>query len=502
MAIGYEFLRETLGLLAFAPRRVARIAPVTRVRLMGDDLAIPARVAPNTDAPLAHLLFALKHEGTNLQILMEALKHIPGADLLAEIQRTPTGGYARVACFLWEHANGKTLEDAPTGTGVPTPVFDPERYITGPVRNDARWRVQWNGLGTLQYCMTVERTDAIQAAIGADILGRANHYARSLEGGILDRALAWAYLSETKDSYAIEREVPSEEKQRAFVAVLHQAHERRELTEDYLCDLQRATVTNPFDQAMAFRDRQNYLQGPLRGASGITYVPPPPDVCRELMTELMDFANSGAAYIDPVVAASVISFGFVYLHPFFDGNGRLSRWTYHYALCRSGQLENGLILPVSIAMKKHETEYLAALQSFSKPARERWGVTYLDEGQYTFQYRGDPGYGIYRYWDATPCVEFGYRMAEQALDVHLRQETEYLQRYDSITRAVNSRFDVRGSDLATLVMSSLDHDGVISKRRRDQFADRVPAPVFDFIEETTRHVLNEQGGEEVEDPQN
>lgn len=93
---------------------------------------------------------------------------------------------------------------------------------------------------------------------------------------------------------------------------------------------------------------------------------------------------------------------------------------------------------------------------------------------------------MYRYWDATPQVEFGFRMAEQALDVELREETLFLENYDAISSAVNERFDVRGSSLSTLIVSCLDNRGVVSKRRRDQFANQVPAEVFALIEELAK----------------
>src|SRR5690606_11183524 len=125
----------------------------------------------------------------------------------------------------------------------------------------------------------------------------------------------------------------------------------------------------PFDHAAAFRHQQNHLGASgIRGAAGISYVPPPPELCRELMESLMRFANEAPPQFDPLVAAGIISFGFVFLHPFMDGNGRLSRFLIHQALCRAGALENGLLLPVSVAMKREERLYLEALQGFSRPA--------------------------------------------------------------------------------------------------------------------------------------
>jgi hypothetical protein len=304
---------------------------------------------------------------------------------------------------------------------------------------------------------------------------------------VLDRTLAWAYLHETEDSFAIEREAPSEDKARAFIAVLHQAHEGRPLSEEYLVELQNSVLTSPFDKAASYRSEQNWLRGPARGAAGVTYLPPPAELARELMGELTAFANDAPRMVDPILAASVASFGFVFIHPFLDGNGRLSRFLYHYALCRSGKLEKGLILPVSVAMKRNESDYMTELQAYSKQARERWLVRWIDEGIYDMRFNGQPS--IYRYWDATQCVEFGYRMAEQALEFDLRHETEFLVRYDKIVKAVNERFDLRGNDLSTLVICCLDNDGKLSKNRRKQFLGRVPERVFDYIEDIAREVI-------------
>lgn len=483
-SVGYEFLRASLGLSAFQPSCPAVIRPVTRLQVVGNTLSVPRHVAPTNDQPLAHVLFALKHEGTNLQILAEALPRISAGEMLSELAKAPNGGYIRLACFLWEQFTNQELElPAPVGGNYHL-VFDPERYVTGPPVRHAKWRVAFNGLGTMQYCATVQRTPAIDAAIRSNLLDRTKEFIESLGREMMDRALSWAYLHETDSSFAIEREAPTEDKSRQFIELLKQAHEPRELDEEYLVELQNVTITNPFDKAAAFRFEQNWLSGPGRGAMSVTYIPPPPALAAELMAELIRFASTAPRAIDPVVAASIVSFGFVFIHPFMDGNGRLSRFLFHHALCQSGRLERGLLLPVSVAMKRHEADYLSALQAYSRPARQCWGVRYIDEGQFDFAFHGADS--IYRFWDATPCVEFGYRMAEEALEIELRQETEFLAAYDRVVRAVNDRFDVRGSDLATLVRCCLDNDNVLSKHRRKQYAARVPEAAMDLIESEAR----------------
>lgn len=208
-ALGYEFIRKTLDLSAVAPERPAMTKSVTRVELSESFLAIPRHVASASNDPLAHVLFALKHEGTNLQILAEALPHIDPACLLLELHKAPNGGYIRLACYLWEQFSGRQLTDLPEIGGPTQDVFDRNRYITGPSQRNARWRVAFNGLGSIRYCATVERTAYLQQAIDSDILGRTAAFVDSLGTAMMDRVLAWAYLHETGDSFAIEREAPS-----------------------------------------------------------------------------------------------------------------------------------------------------------------------------------------------------------------------------------------------------------------------------------------------------
>lgn len=479
--VGYQWLHEHFRLSAFPLASPARVAPVSRVTQTDAALLVPAQVAPKKEDPLEHLLFALKHEGINLQVLAQVLKQIPDRDIQGRVQATPSSRYVRVLGFLWESFNGRELEGNLGIAGPTVDLFDAKRYLTAPGQRNARWKVNFNGLGSLRYAVTVHRTSAIERLLELDILGRANAFLAGLGQQATDRALAWAYLHETEHSFAIERETPTQDKAEAFVALLKQAHQPRSMDEKYLVELQNAAITNPLDRAAAYRHEQNWLRGPLRGAAGITYVPPPPKLVNALMNELLVFANVLPKAIDPLVAAAIAAFGFVFIHPFMDGNGRLSRFLFHYALCQSGRLDNGLLLPVSVAMKRNEAAYLKALQSFSTPLRRRWEVRWLDNESYEFRFQGDEA--LYRYWGATQVVEFSLEMARQALEKDLREETEFLDRFDRVYRQIDDRFDVRGSVLTTLVISALQNNGIVSKNRRRQFGPIIPAPVFDAIEQ-------------------
>ena len=83
-------------------------------------------------------------------------------------------------------------------------------------------------------------------------------------------------------------------------------------------------------------------------------------------------------------------------------------------------------------------------------------------------------------------------MAAQALDVELRRETRFLARYDAVMKRVNDQIDLRGSDLATLVVICLDNQGVISQNQRKRYASRVPEAAIGLIEAATREVLSNE----------
>ncbi len=122
--VGYEFLREQLDLSAFPCARPARVSSVTKVTQRPDGLDVPAAVAPASDAPLAHILFALKYEGINLQMLAQSLPQIPASQIIEAFRNSPASKYIRMAAYLWEQLTGRELEGVPNAVGPYVDLFN------------------------------------------------------------------------------------------------------------------------------------------------------------------------------------------------------------------------------------------------------------------------------------------------------------------------------------------------------------------------------------------
>lgn len=205
--VGYAYLIKNTCVMANKPAVIAEVRPVTRKEEISGVIMVPPHSAPDDNDILGHIIFAIKHEGINLQVLAQALPLIPEQEIREAFDRSPNGKYLRIACFLWEAFTGKQIQRKLSKLGQAfTPLFDPEKYYTGPGKRDSRWRVIFNGIGSLDYCVTVRRTQKLVDLLSKDLLRKASEFTEQLPKDILNRTLSWAYLSETKDSFAIEKE--------------------------------------------------------------------------------------------------------------------------------------------------------------------------------------------------------------------------------------------------------------------------------------------------------
>ncbi|MEP7281978.1 MAG: Fic family protein [Rubrivivax sp.] len=470
--IGYEFLLSRIPLRMPPLGRPAQVRPVTRIEERPDLLAVPSHVAPVDGASiLDHALFALKHETMRLAILHEAMKLVPADQLAQGLVAQRTGGYLRRAAFIWEKANGRELPlPWDTTGGNYLDLFDREAYYTGPRwERSSKFRVNFNGIGPYAFCPVVRKDPALERR-GRDVLGRLHGWvADPANAEVVDRVMSWAYLSETRDSYAIENEAPSPDKERAFLSAMQHLRDRRALTEDYLVELQNVVVTSNLKREVAFRGQQNWLQRGGHGALAVRYMPPPPDEVDALMAGLIQMANSTDGDVPPLVKAALVSFGFVFVHPFMDGNGRLSRLLAHQCLNFGGALptvgDNPAILPLSVAMKRNEKDYLAALEAFSKPARALWDVSFIADNEFRFDFRSSPM--VYAHWDGDAAAAFVTTCAEAALAQSLIDETVFIEAYDKALERIDHEFDLPNRTINLLIQWIRQNNGRMPERRRN-----------------------------------
>jgi Fic family protein len=121
--------------------------------------------------------------------------------------------------------------------------------------------------------------------------------------------------------------------------------------------------------AGVLRDRQNWIGGNAFNPGRADFVPPPPELVKDLMEDLVAFMNR--ADIPPVVQAAVAHAQFETIHPFADGNGRVGRALIHVVLRRRG-LAPRYVPPVSLVLAADAKAYVAGLTAFREDRPGDW----------------------------------------------------------------------------------------------------------------------------------
>ncbi len=88
--------------------------------------------------------------------------------------------------------------------------------------------------------------------------------------------------------------------------------------------------------------------------SGANFVPPNALKVDELMIELIEWLNDSTILINPIVKAAIFHHRFVWIHPFFDGNGRTVLLVFNLYLMKHG-------FPPAIILKNDRKKYYDAL---------------------------------------------------------------------------------------------------------------------------------------------
>lgn len=134
------------------------------------------------------------------------------------------------------------------------------------------------------------------------------------------------------------------------------------ITLDLLLGFHRRLLTGTRLDAHAgsIRTEQNWIGGSSYNPCSAAFVPPPPELVRDLLVDLCSFCNTDT--IPPVAQAALAHAQFETIHPFVDGNGRTGRALVHLVLRRRG-LATRVLPPVSLVLATWADAYVHDLQA-------------------------------------------------------------------------------------------------------------------------------------------
>ncbi|PJA07311.1 MAG: Fic family protein [Flavobacteriales bacterium CG_4_10_14_0_2_um_filter_32_8] len=115
--------------------------------------------------------------------------------------------------------------------------------------------------------------------------------------------------------------------------------------------------------ALVLRSIEDEFAGRIRNAgvriSGANFVPPNALKVPQLLDELIEFVNKNSLQLNAIELATVFHHKMVWIHPFFDGNGRTVRLAMNLLLMQKG-------FPPAIILKNDRKKYYEALNQANK----------------------------------------------------------------------------------------------------------------------------------------
>ena len=315
------------------------------------------------------------------------------------------------------------------------------------------------------FCPLIFRTKKLESYITGDLSAKIDGMVRNVHKDILLRTSAFLLLKDSKASFNIEGLTPGISRANRWANAIGQAG-NKPLSKDELLRLQQIVIESKRFVKMGLR-----TEGGFVGEHDRNTGEPVPEHISARWQDL-DMLLDGILKADlqledsplhPGLIATNIAFGFVFIHPFVDGNGRIHRYLIHHILSRMRFTPQGMIFPVSAVILEKIDDYRTVLESFSHPLLDfiEWKQTH-DNNVEVINDTAD----YYRYFNATLQAEFLFDCFEKTISKIIPEEISYLKRYDKMKAWLDDNFEMPDRYVARLIRFLDQNEGILSARAR------------------------------------
>ncbi len=469
--IGYEFLRQKL---ISQGSKITRFRVETHLIKKGRDLIKlkegreirylrATRKSPASDWD--HLVFGLANEGTNLPLMATYFKEQGASTTKQFILTKQTGKYQRIIWFFYEELMGEKIDIPDSKEGRYVKIINDSLYFTGASVKIKRYKLIDNRIGHNVLTPLIRKGQITKTF--EDIKQTAHLLLGQYPPELIQKSVNFLYAKETKKSNEIEREHPDKKREAKFIELLKRAHEVESINEKIIVELQNA-IADPRYAVSSYRNFQTYIGSTdLFGNETIHYICPKGDDNKELMLnfealcrDIMEDKN-----VDPIIASTIISFLFVYLHPVEDGNGRIHRFLIHFVLSKKQVTPKGMIFPISSVIASNMDKYDSVLESFSKELVPIINYELDDQGEMTVLDKETKH--LYHGIDFTNALEFLFWSIEETLENDFKKELEYMKIFLYSREEIRKVVDMPDRKLNNLINIIISHHGKISQEKRD-----------------------------------
>ncbi len=205
-----------------------------------------------------------------------------------------------------------------------------------------------------------KRNSLLQSKLSADIIKDLEermqiefvYNSNSIEGVMLSRGeTELAIRGMTVRGKSITDLLAAQNHPQAIRLVRELALGRKKLTQQDILDIHRAIMAGIISTAGQYRRQDVHIVG-------ASFAPPPPYQIQDEMGQLVEFINENPDDLRPVEMAAHAHYYLAWIHPFDDGNGRMSRLLMNLILLRNRY-------PFAVIRKVDRKKYLDVLDAVS-----------------------------------------------------------------------------------------------------------------------------------------
>jgi hypothetical protein len=436
-----------------------------------------------------HLTFHLKHEPPHLELLARLFAQCDVQELIEWIIAEPNGQYARRTGFFYEFLLDRELPVQAVVGGSYVDALDVQKIVVASSEQaiaNPRWRVRNNLPGTRAFCPMVHKTPATLLAMALDVPALIQSLHEAFGDELLLRSAVWMTLRESKSSFVIEGEADQADRISRFADVLARSTGQGEgfLEQEALARLQSEILGQRCTlQQFGMRQSPVFVGQVIRFQEMVHYIAPPAEDLPAMLEGLRVFMARTAGQ-SPVLRAAVLAFGFVYIHPLADGNGRVHRFLINDSLRRDGVVSAPMILPVSSLITRESAErqaYDQVLDDFSRPLMQslagcyefaRTALHYPDGISSNFVFKGHEQ--VSQAWsmpDLTKHVIWLSAALERTINLDMREESTYLRNHAQARRAIKEIIEMPDMQIDRVIRSIEANQGKLS----NLLAKEIPA---------------------------
>lgn len=168
------------------------------------------------------------------------------------------------------------------------------------------------------------------------------------------------------------------------------------------------------------------------GEDNIVYIAPKHEDVKPLLSELIDFYHRERNNLFPLDLAALFKAQLTIIHPFGDGNGRLTRWCFLYILVREKFIENVHQAPISHVFLKERDRYYQELLKVDRPVMKEASYA-IDPKTHRYQAHYTNS-DIYRTLDYSSWISYVHEAFGRALAFSM-EEHRIFEKVQSIYTA-------------------------------------------------------------------